>query len=260
VATTTSEVSAEDRARMTSGESMRGLVEGLVPPRRYVDQLPASLQEDEFCRRLVSAFDEVIAPVYWALDCWDSYLDPTLAPADFVEWLAVWVGVDIDETWDMDRRRQLIQDAVVLYRVRGTLNGLAAHIRLYSGIGPEMVDSGGTAWSQTAGSVMPGSPQPHLTVRLRVDDPAAVKQSTVRRIVASSRPAPVPFDVEILVGEAAVQVPVEGVGQAEAAADAPGAVALPGSESIELAPQAPPTEEELEQPSDGATDGDQPSS
>jgi hypothetical protein len=103
---------------------------------------------------------------------------------------------------------------------------------------------------------MPGSPQPQLTVRLRVDDPAAVKQSTVSRIVASSRPAHVPFSVEILVGEAEVQVRIEGDGKAEVVADAPGAVALPGSESIELAPQAPPTDEELEQPSDGATDGD----
>jgi phage tail-like protein len=256
VAAVTSEVSAEDRARMAFGESVRGMVEGLVPPHRYADQLPAALQEDEFCLRMMSAFDEVIAPVYWTLDCWDSYMDPALAPEDFVEWLAAWVGVDIDETWSLERRRQLIQDAVVLYRVRGTRDGLAAHVRLYSGISPEIVDSGGAVWSQTAGSPMPGSPQPQLTVRVRVDDPAAVKQSTLSRIVASSRPAHVPFRVEILVGDAGVQVAVEGEAKAEGAADAPGAVALPGSESIELAPQAPPTDEELEQPPDGATDGD----
>ena len=69
---------------------------------------------------MMSAFDEVLAPLFTTLDCFDSYLDPDLAPHDFVDWLASWVGVDIDETWTLERRRRLIQDAVVLYRIRGT--------------------------------------------------------------------------------------------------------------------------------------------
>ena len=69
---------------------------------------------------MMSAFDEVLAPLFTTLDCFDSYLDPELAPVDFVDWLASWVGVDIDETWTLERRRRLIQNAAVLYRIRGT--------------------------------------------------------------------------------------------------------------------------------------------
>jgi len=242
-----SDLPAGRPAAVSGAASLRGMVDDLRPPRLIAREMPAALQEDEFCMRLVSAFDDVMAPLYCTLDCFDSYLDPQLAPEDFAEWLASWVGVEADETWDPGRRRKLIEEAVPLYRIRGTAAGLATHIRLYADVTPEIEESGGCAWSQTSGAAMPGSPQPHLTVRLHVEDHAAVKHGTVNRIVASSRPAHLPYHVEILVGDDEVAAPEEAPGSAEADASAPGAVALPGSESIRLAPQAPPTAEEHEE-------------
>jgi phage tail-like protein len=207
---------------------------------------------------MMSAFDEVLAPLFTTLDCFDSYLDPRLAPDDFVDWLAGWVGVDIDETWSLERRRRLIQDAVVLYRIRGTAAGLAAHVNLYAGITPEIEESGGCEWSQTAGSPLPGSPHPRLTVRLRAEEAASVKRTTVNRIVDASRPAHMPFQVEMVVGGAPVEEAEEATGLPPADANAPGAVDLPGSEHIELAPQAPPSEEELETPAESPPDDSDP--
>src|SRR5581483_6408222 len=115
-----------------------------------------------------------------------------LAPDDFVEWLASWVGIDIDETWGLERRRRLIRETAVLYRLRGTAAGLAAHVNLYAGATPQIDESGGCGWSQTAGSELPGSPHPRLTVRLTVGDTADIKRSTVDRIVAASCPAHIP--------------------------------------------------------------------
>ena len=229
---------------MALDQKMRGLIENLPTPRPIGEQLPAAFQEDEFCQRMMAAFDDVLAPIFTTLDCIDSYLDPQIAPPDFVEWLASWVGVDIDETWTLERRRRLIQEAVVLYRIRGTAAGIAAHVGLYAGTTPEIEDNGGCTWSETADTAFPGSPVPRLTVRLRVDDVEAIRQTTVARIVNASRPAHVPFQVEIVVGGetlAGLQ-PEESGGTDEAA---PGAVDLPGSERIELAPQGPETEEEL---------------
>jgi phage tail-like protein len=224
----------------------RGLIEGLPTPRPIGAQLPSAFQDDDFCQRLTSALDEVLAPLFTTLDCLGAYLDPELAPPDFVDWLAGWVGIDVDETWSLERRRHLIQDAAMLYRIRGTAAGLAAHVRLYTGVTPEIEDSGGCGWSQTADSPMPGSPQPHLTVRIQVEEPADVRRSTINRIVAASRPAHVPFNLELVVGGAALTAPVEEDTAPSADAHAPGAVDLPGSEHIELAPQAPPSQEELE--------------
>jgi phage tail-like protein len=218
---------------------MRGLVEGLPSPRAIGTQLPAALQEDEFCQRMMTAFDDVLAPIFNTLDCFETYLDPQLAPPDFVAWLAGWVGVEIDETWTLDRLRRLIQDAVILYRVRGTAAGLAAHIKLYAGVTPEIEDSGGSDWSETADTPLPGSAQPRLTVRLRVEDPASVRSSTVSRIIDSDRPAHLPFQLEILVHGDRVEAAEEEADPTAADAEAPGAVDLPGSERIELAPQGP---------------------
>jgi phage tail-like protein len=247
----------EDLGATTIGMPMRGTVERLATPRALVEQLPAALQEDDFCTRMTSAFDEVLAPIFNVLDCFPSYLDPQLAPQDFVEWLASWVGVDIDETWTLERRRRLIQDAVALYRVRGTAAGLSAHVRLYAGASPEIRDSGGCTWSQSANSEFPGSAQPHLKVRLRLDDESAIRRSTVTRIIDANRPAHVPFEVEILVGDALIEGSEEKP-FGEAAADAPGAIDLPGSERIELAPQGPAGEEEEE--FEASPEGEEPSS
>ncbi len=229
----------------------RGLVEALPSPRPIGAQLPAAFQEDDFCQRMMSAFDEILAPLFSTLDCFDSYLDPKVAPHDFVDWLASWVGIEIDETWTLERRRRLILDAVALYRIRGTAAGLAAHINLYAGTTPEIQENGGCEWSQTSGTAIPGSPVPHLTVRLRVDETADVKRSTVSRIVDASRPAHLPYEVELLIGGATVEPTDEAADAPPADDQAPGAVDLPGSEHIELASQAPPSAEEIEGPDEG---------
>lgn len=250
---------AEELARMVITPPMRGHIEGLPSPRPLSNEVPAALQEDEFCQRLLGALDEVLAPLFLTLDCWDSYLDAQLAPDDFVDWVASWIGVDIDETWSLERRRRLIQDAVGLYRIRGTGLGLQAHIKLYAGITPTIEESGACAWSPTANTPLPGSVDPHLTVRLTIDDPAGINRTTVNRIVGASRPAHLPYELDIAV-EGATPRPGARTPQTGGAAtghdgsgvaeDAPGAVDLPGSERIELAPHRPESQEELDEPAE----------
>ncbi len=63
--------------------AMRGLIEGLPTPRPIGAELPSVFQEDDFCQRMMSALDEVLAPLFTTLDCFDSYLDPAAGPAGF---------------------------------------------------------------------------------------------------------------------------------------------------------------------------------
>jgi hypothetical protein len=67
-----------------------------------------------------------------------------------------------------------------------------------------------------------------------------------------------PYQVEILVGGASVQETEEPADMPPADDHAPGAVDLPGSEHIELAPQAPLSPEELEAPAEGPPEGTEP--
>jgi hypothetical protein len=71
-------------------------------------------------------------------------------------------------------------------------------VRLYAGTAPQISESGGCTWSEAVDSPLPGSPEPELRVRLEVDDPAQLKRSTLERIIAASRPAHVPYRLDIV--------------------------------------------------------------
>src|ERR1700736_4021559 len=99
---------------------MRAAVSGLTSPHPLGPALPAVYQEDDFTQRWMAGFDEVLAPVLCTLDNLDVYFDPDLAPHDFVAWLAGWVGLAVEDTWTSEALRRVVEQAVELYRWRGT--------------------------------------------------------------------------------------------------------------------------------------------
>jgi phage tail-like protein len=177
---------------------VRGLVPGLVSPHPLGPTLPAIYQDDDFAQRMLGALDDVLAPVFSTLDNFPTYLDPWLTPEDFLSWLATWVGIALDDTWDEARRREIVARAVELYRMRGTAAGLAAQVGIQTGGEVEIIENGGTAWSVDAGGDLPGSPEPLVVVRVAVDDPKTVDAARVDALVATAKPAHVPHRVEIV--------------------------------------------------------------
>lgn len=176
----------------------RGLVRNLQTPHPLIDALPALFQADGFTQRFVSAFDEALAPIFASLDNLDAYLDPWLAPEDFLEWLASWFGMALDESWSIDRRRQLVAKAFDFYRMRGTSSGLKAQIEALTGGKVELHETGGIATSSTAGAALPGSPNFAVLVRVIVDDPASVNARRLDALVAAAKPAHVTHRVEVV--------------------------------------------------------------
>src|SRR5712692_9864590 len=125
----------------------RAHVPRLVSPHPLGSFLPALYQEDEFAQRWTAGLDEVLAPIFSSMDNLEAYLDPRLAPFDFLDWLGTWVGLVADETLPLERRRAFVSQASALYRMRGTPKGLAAHVQIFSGGEVEIVERGGTASS-----------------------------------------------------------------------------------------------------------------
>ena len=177
---------------------MRGLVEGLDSPHPIGLRLPALYADDDFTQRFVSAFDAVLAPIFVTLDCLPAYFDPLLAPEDFLDWLADWVGLVVDESWTVERRREVVSHAVELHSWRGTRRGLAKHVRLVTGGEVEITESGATAWSARPQTRLPGSDRPALHVRVRVPDPAKVDTRRLDALIAGSKPAHLPHTVEVV--------------------------------------------------------------
>lgn len=118
---------------------------------RYVAYLPSLLQADETLGQFLLAFEKILSglpaadsdrsaklPNPPSLEDLISELhhnfDPTLAPKEFLPWLANWVGLTLREDWsDHASKRELIRRMVELYRLRGTKAGLEQLLKIYLG-------------------------------------------------------------------------------------------------------------------------------
>jgi phage tail-like protein len=179
---------------------VRGLVEGLPSPHPIGSLLPALYQDDWFAQRFTAGLDDVIAPAISVLDNLAAYLDPVVAPEDFLLWLAGWVGIALDENWPLARRRMLVARAGDLYRRRGTASGLSEQIELFTGSAPEIEESGGTVWSPTPGADAPGSAVAQLVVRVRETPDRPVDRRRLDSIVRDAKPAAVSHRIEMVPG------------------------------------------------------------
>jgi phage tail-like protein len=176
----------------------RGLVRSLISPHPLGQSLPALYQEDDFTQRFVSGFDAVLAPIFAALDNFPAYLDPWLAPEDFLEWLGSWFGIVLDESWSPARRRALVSRAFEFYRMRGTASGLKEQVEVLTGGTVDLHETGGVSSSTTAGAALPGSPNFALLVRVTLDDPATINLTRLDALVMAAKPAHVTHKVEIV--------------------------------------------------------------
>jgi len=177
---------------------MRGTLEGLASPFPIGESLPGMYRDDPFTQRFTAAFDEVLAGAVQVLDCFPAYLDPALAPEDFLEWIGSWVGAAPDETWPIERRRAFVASATELFRTRGTAAGLAAHVAIFTGGEVEVAEPGAAGWSREAGATVPAGPSPDLLIRVRVKDPKSVSAPRLEALVAASKPAHVQHRLEIV--------------------------------------------------------------
>lgn len=190
---------------MTAGENGRaatargrGTVAGVTSPAPLMTLLPGIYRDDDLSNRFTEGLDEVLAPVIVQLDCLQAYVDPRLAPVDFLAWLGAWVGVEVDPAWPERRRRELVGEAGRLWRRRGTVGGLRELLRLSLDVEVEILDGGGVSWSQTADSPPPRRRRwPDVVVRLTEEAAERVDLADVEAVVASCMPAHLPFRVEV---------------------------------------------------------------
>lgn len=158
--------------------------------------LPSMYAADDLAQRFTAGLDMVLAPILCTLDNLPSYLDPWLAPEDFVDWLGVWVAAEIGPQLPEGHHREAVAQATEIHRWRGTRHGLAEYLRLRFGIEPEIEDSGATTWSTTPGAQPSGSPEAFVLVRIPAVEPVIRIEDVVAAVVACV-PAHVRHRVEI---------------------------------------------------------------
>lgn len=111
-------------------------------PKVYSREAPAA----DFLRRYLAPVDGELGDLEGHSFLRRVLLDPWSAPADFLPWLASFLGLVLDERWPLAGRRRLIDEAAWLFRFRGTVPGLERFLAIYleakkgAGIRPRLVE------------------------------------------------------------------------------------------------------------------------
>ncbi len=155
---------------------------------RYLRHLPPLYQDKAFLGRFLLAFEGIWAPLEQTVDHFDLYLDPLTTPAFFLDDLARWLDLTLDEKWDLAKRRELVAEAAELYRRRGTRWSLSRHLEIYTGIAPEISE--------------PADRPHHFHVTLRLPPDPAIDRATVDRIIRANQPAHTTYTLEIITAPA----------------------------------------------------------
>jgi phage tail-like protein len=156
--------------------------------------LPAMYAADDFALRFTEGLDAVLSALVSTMDNLPAYLDPALAPEDFLVWLSSWVSAELDPAWPLPLRRAVVRRAIALHRTRGTARGLVERLWLSLGVRAEVLDGPGVRWSATPDAELPATRGDSVVVRVW----GPVDRDRVAAVVASVSPVHVTCVVEVV--------------------------------------------------------------
>lgn len=158
----------------------------------YLDHLPGIYSESDFLGRFLLIFESILGPIERTVDNLPQYFDPRITTEAVLPWLGSWLGLVLDERWPEDRRRDLVASAASLYRWRGTRRGLAAYIRTYTGVEPEISEPSLAEVTAARNRACT------FTVRLRLPRGANIDRDVVEAIIDAQKPAFAAATLEIV--------------------------------------------------------------
>lgn len=167
------------------------MVPGLRNPFPMIAYTSSLLQADRIAQMLCASLDDVLAPIISVLDCYDSYLEPFVAPIDFVEYMSSWILVHPELGWDEEAVRKSLANAMTFYSFRGTAKGFVDYLSTVFDVDVEVTDSGSVTTSQefTDPSTWPVPPPPTVDIVVRGRDGVPVDLSLIRMVLGSGTPA-----------------------------------------------------------------------
>jgi phage tail-like protein len=116
----------------------------IYPRLSYLRYLPSVYQEDEksrdFLERFLSLFETFFSDMEDRILNTTGYFDPGAVSGDLLKWLAGWIGIEVDESWDEEKLRKLITKAPDIFTKRGTCQGIKDVIEVYTGEKPFIVE------------------------------------------------------------------------------------------------------------------------
>ena len=132
-----------------------------LPRQTSLDQLPMvfrdSPEAEDFSERFLALFDSFLDDVDEKITRMPALLDPGGVPEGVLPWLGGFLDIAMDPAWDAARRRRLLQAAPRLFRMRGTVDGLRAALRLVFDVEPVIREAANErAWGAVGGVALSG--------------------------------------------------------------------------------------------------------
>ncbi len=116
-------------------------VELVVSRRSLLHHLPQVYQKADRSgghqlREFLWIFDHLFADLQRHIDALHHYFDPLEAPPEYLPWIASWVALAIEQDWPEAKQRRLIQQALSIYAMRGTVRGLKMFLSIFTEVEP----------------------------------------------------------------------------------------------------------------------------
>jgi phage tail-like protein len=139
-------------------------------------------RNQDFLARMLLVFESLWEPLEQRQDHIAMYFDPRTCPAELLPWLAGWLDVTLDPHWPEDRRRNLLTEAMELFRWRGTAYGLSRIIEVSTGLTPVITEDA------TAPFV--------IHVRVAIPPGSGVRAEVIEDLIREHKPAHVGYVLE----------------------------------------------------------------
>lgn len=151
---------------------------------RLIQYLPGIYQTD-FMSRFLGIFETILNPLEWGVDNFDLFLSSKTTPADFLPWLQSWYGIVFHPSWSEEKRRQLLDEAHMIYSCRGTRKSLTRVLEIYTGQRPRIIDEGDEI-------------EPHTFKVILPFKKGQFHESVIQDIIDGSKPAQTTYTVEYI--------------------------------------------------------------
>ncbi len=194
-------------------------VRALMPRLSYLTYLPATYARRDkrndpsgalFLERFLALFEYKLTEIEAVYESVSTLLSPETRDEHWLRYVAAWLGLVFDQSWSVQRRRQLVLEAADLYQRRGTPAALQRFLEIYTGRRPALLE--GYQWRPSAAlvigrsgrlgcSLLGGIPcnyQPYahrftLFVFLEEGCDLEAREPAIRNIVETLKPAHVEY-------------------------------------------------------------------
>ena len=147
---------------------------------RYLRHLPSIFHDADFLGRMLLIYEAIWEPLEQRQEHIAMYFSPATCPAPMLAWIADWLSLELDPHWPERRRRELLREAMQLYRWRGTRYGLTRMLEVCTGQPVQITDD----------------PERPFVFRISIPAYTDVSRDFIERLVRAHKPAHVGYVLE----------------------------------------------------------------